>query len=227
MKDLVVIGAGALGREVAQLIKDINQNKKGWNFLGFIDETPEKHGTIINNDPVLGGFDWIENSRCSDIWTVCAVGNTRGKFGLVQKAKAYGVHFANLLHPSVATNEFIEMGTGNIICWNTFLSVNIKLGSHIVINPGCGIGHDAVIEDYVTLYWDVTLSGNVLIGEGCEIGSKAAVIQKKSVGRWSILGAGAVAIRDIPEGCTAVGMPAKPIKFHSGDFFRGDDLGTV
>lgn len=217
MKDLVVIGAGALGREVAQLIKDINQDKKQWNFLGFIDETPEKQGTIINGDPVMGGFEWFENRQSGNTWAVCAVGNTRGKFGLIQKAKAHGLNFANLVHPGVAKNEFIEMGIGNIICWNTFLSVNIRLGSHIVINPGCGIGHDTVIEDYVTLYWDVTLSGNVLIHEGCEIGSKAAVIQKKSVGCWSILGAGAVAIRDIPDGCTAVGIPAKPIKFHSGD----------
>lgn len=213
MKDLIVIGAGALGREVAQLIKDINHDKNEWNFLGFIDETLEKQGTIVNNTPVLGGFDWCERNRCRSIWAVCAVGNTRDKFGLIQKAHTCGLNFANLIHPGVARNEFIEIGIGNIICWGTFLSVNIKIGSFVTINPGCGIGHDTVIEDFVTLYWDVTLSGNVLINEGCEIGSKAAVIQKRTVGRWSILGAGAVVIRDIPEDCTAVGIPAKPIKF--------------
>ncbi len=215
MKDLVVIGAGALGREVAQLIKDVNSDKNQWNFLGFIDETPEKQGVVINNSPVLGGFDWCEKNRFSSIWAVCAVGNTRDKFSLVQKAQASGLQFTNLIHPGVARNEFIEMGTGNIICWGTFLSVNIKIGSFVTINPGCGIGHDTVIEDYVTLYWDVTLSGNVLIREGCEIGSKAAVIPKKTVGGWSVLGAGAVVIKDLPENCTAVGVPAKPIKLHT------------
>ncbi|MCS4517263.1 hypothetical protein JTS93_19100 [Clostridium botulinum] len=47
------------------------------------------------------------------------------------------------------------------------------------MNPGCGIGHDTVIEDYSSLYWNVTLSGNVCIHEGCEIGSKAAIIEKE------------------------------------------------
>lgn len=214
MKDLIVIGAGALGREVAQLVKDINLDENQWNFLGFIDETLEKQGTFVNNTPVLGGFDWLANNRCGNVWGVCAVGNPRDKFGLVQKAKECGLNFANLIHPGVARNDFIEMGVGNIICWGTFLSVNIKIGSFVTINPGCGIGHDTVIEDFATLYWDVTLSGNVLIHEGCEIGSKGAVIPKKSVGCWSILGAGAIAVKDIPERCTAVGVPAKPIKFH-------------
>lgn len=213
MKDIVIIGAGALGKEVAQLIKDINEEKPEWNFLGFIDETPEKQGTIINNNPVLGGFEWFDSNCPDTLWAVCAVADTRARYGLIQKAKAYNVNFANLIHPSVAKSEFLEIGAGNIICWNTFLSVNISLGNHIVINPGCGIGHDTIIRDYTTLFWDVTLAGNVIINEGCEIGSKAFVIQNKSVGRWSMLGAGAVAIRDIPEGCTAVGVPAKPIKF--------------
>ncbi len=218
MKDLIIIGAGNLGREVAQMVRDINMDGREWNFLGFIDETPQKQGAIINKDPVLGGFEWLEKQHSSGICAVCAIGNPKGKYTVVQKAKEYDLCFTNLIHPNVAINEFIEMGTGNIICWNTFISVNTRIGSFVTINPGCGIGHDTAIGDYTTLYWDVTLSGNVSIGEGCEIGSKAAVIPKRSVGGWSILGAGAVVIRDIPERCTAVGMPAKPIKFHSNDF---------
>ena len=63
MKDLVIIGAGGLGREVAQLIMDINQDKKTWNVLGFIDETIEKQGSVINDTAVLGGFDWFEKEN--------------------------------------------------------------------------------------------------------------------------------------------------------------------
>lgn len=215
MKDIVILGAGAFGKEVSQLIKDINQDNKTWNFLGYIDETPEKKGTIINNDPVLGGFEWLEKNSNKNIWAVCAVGSTRGKYSIINKAKAYHVNFANIIHPSVAWNDFIELGVGNIICWNSFLSVNIKLGDHVAINPGGGIGHDTVIGDYSTLYWDVTLSGNVTLHEGCEIGSKAVVIQQRTVGKWTIVGAGAVVVRDLPENCTAVGVPAKPVKFFS------------
>lgn len=217
MKDLIVIGAGNFGREVAQIIDDINHDKREWNFLGFIDETADKHGTLVNNNLVLGSFDWLEQNLTSPVCAVCAIGNTRDKYSLIRKASLYNVNFCNLIHPEAKISKFVDMGTGNIICFNSFISVNTKIGNHISINPGCGIGHHTIIGDFSTLYWNVTLSGNVQINEGCEVGSNAVVIPKRTVGKWSILGAGAVVVKDIPENCTAVGVPAKPIKFGNQD----------
>lgn len=213
MKDLVVIGAGNFGREVAQMISDINADKKTWNLLGFIDETPEKHGTVINNILVLGNFDWFEKNAGGNISAVFAIGNTHDKFKLIKKSFLYPINYPNLIHPSVKLNKFIQMGYGDIICCNSFISVNTSIGNFVTINPGCGIGHDAVIEDYATLYWSITLAGNVRICKGCEIGSKAVVIPKKEIGKWSVIGAGTVVIKDLPEKCTAVGVPAKIIKY--------------
>lgn len=213
MKDIVIIGAGGLGKEVAQLIKDINQDKKTWNMLGYIDETAEKQGLVINDTSVLGNFDWFEKENRKNLWVVCALGNPKDKYNLLKKSSALNINYATLIHPNARINKYSEIGFDCIICCNTFISVNTKIGNHICINPGCGIGHDTVIEDYSSLYWNVSLSGNVIIHEGCEIGSKATVIQKKTVGKWSVLGAGAVVVKDIPAFCTAVGVPAKPIKF--------------
>ncbi len=213
MKDIVIIGAGSFGREVAQMICDINMDKKEWNLLGFIDETADKIGTVIDNNLVLGSFNWFEENSNNNLYTVCAIGNPKDKYMLIKKANAYNVNYTNLIHPYAKICNFVDMGIGNIICYNSFISVNTKLGNHISINPDCGIGHDVVIQDYSVLYWDITLSGNVNIGKGCEIGSKAVVIPWKTVGNWSIIGAGAVVVKDIPDNCTAVGVPAKPIKY--------------
>lgn len=212
MKDIVVIGAGGFGREVGQLIKDINLEKKEWNFLGYIDGNREKQGMILNGDPVIGGEAWLEQKSGNEVWAVCAIGNTKVKYEVISRM-GKTVRFPNLIHPTVLSNNFVELGVGNIICAKSILSVNIRLGNHVAINPGCSIGHDTIINDYTTLMWDVTLSGNVVINEGCEIGSKSVVIQQKTVGKWCIIGAGAVVVRDLPENCTAVGVPAKPIKF--------------
>jgi len=212
MKDIVILGAGGLGKEVAQLIKEINMDKKTWNILGFIDETPSKHGLLINDTPVLGGFDWLDNKATNNIWAVCALGNPKDKYNLIKKASPYQLNYATLIHPDVKQNKYCELGFGSIICCSCILSVNTRIGNHVCINPGCGIGHDTIIEDYSSLYWNVTLSGNVYIRQGCEIGSKAIVIQKKEVGKWSIIGAGAVIISDLPDNCTAVGVPGKIIK---------------
>ncbi len=58
------------------------------------------------------------------------------------------------------------------------------------------------------------MGGNVTIGEGTHIGIGATIIQNINIGKNVIIGAGAVVVTDIPDNCTAVGVPARPIKFH-------------
>jgi acetyltransferase-like isoleucine patch superfamily enzyme len=57
------------------------------------------------------------------------------------------------------------------------------------------------------------VSGITSIGHAVELGTGMQIIQGKTVGDYSIVGAGAVVVKDIPAKCTAVGSPAKPIKF--------------
>lgn len=72
--------------------------------------------------------------------------------------------------------------------------------------------NDDIIHDYVTIYPNVNVSGNVEVGECSELGTGMQIIQGKNIGKESIIGAGAVVIRDIPDKCTAVGSPARVIK---------------
>lgn len=215
MKKLVIIGAGGFAREVAWLVEDINAVKKEWELLGFIDENPVNHGKVLNGYPVLGDFGFFVHRQFGEpVYTVCAVGSPYAKINLVKKAAECGLQFTNLIHPSVKMSQYVELGTGNIICAGNLLSVDVFIGNHVSINPNCGLGHDVIIKDYSTLLWNISLSGNVKIGTGCEVGTKTVVIQGIEIGEWSIIGAGAVVIRDIPPYCTAVGVPAKPVKFH-------------
>lgn len=76
------------------------------------------------------------------------------------------------------------------------------------------IGHDAVLGSYTTILPSVNISGLVKIGECVSIGTGTAVIQGITIGEKTIIGAGSVVVNDLPENCTAVGTPAKPIKFN-------------
>ena len=69
-----------------------------------------------------------------------------------------------------------------------------------------------VIEDFVTIYPGVNVSGNCNLGSCSELGTGSKIIEGKSIGSNSIIGAGTVVIRDIKDNCTAVGVPAKIIK---------------
>ena len=213
LKDLYIIGAGGFGREVAWLIERINEIEPTWNLKGFIDDNTAIHGSLQDDYSVIGGCDDLMNIT-QEVWVVCAVGSAKIRKKIIEKLKNYAnVKFATLIDPSVMRSERVDIGEGSIICAGTIITVDISIGSHVIINLDCTIGHDDIIHDFVTIYPSVNVSGNVVVGECAELGTGMQIIQGKSIGRESIIGAGAVVIRDIPEKCTAVGSPAKPIKF--------------
>ena len=106
----------------------------------------------------------------------------------------------------------MTLGEGTIIYEGAILTTNIKVGNHVIISPKCGIGHDSIIKDYVSLLWNVNISGNDIIEEGVMMGSASTVIQGKRIGKGSTVGAGAVVIDNIDSYSTVVGVPAKVIK---------------
>lgn len=212
MKDLYIIGAGGFGREVAWLVERINAVKQSWNLKGFIDDNVSLHGTLEGGYPVCGGTDYLIQQE-GEVWVVCAVGAAKIRKKIIERLQIYpNIQFATVVDPSVIYSDRVEIGEGSIICAGTILTVDIKIGKHVIINLDCTLGHDDVIEDFVTIYPSVNVSGNVYVGEGAELGTGMQIIQGKKIGKESILGAGAVVVKDIPERCTAVGSPARVIR---------------
>lgn len=213
MKDLYIIGAGGFGREVVWLVERINQVEAAWNIKGFIDDDISIQGHTEDDYLVVGGTDYLLNQG-KKIWVVCAVGSAKVRKNIVEKLQVNpNIRFATVIDPSVILSSRIKIGEGTIICAGTILTVDITIGNHVIINLDCTLGHDDVIEDFVTIYPSVNVSGNVVVETCAELGTGMQIIQGKKIGKESILGAGAVVVRDIPEKCTAVGSPAKPIKY--------------
>lgn len=213
MKDLIIFGASGFGREVAWLVERINQVEPTWNFLGFMDDNDSIQGTEINGYRVIGKTGDI--SKYPDAYFVCAVGASKTREKIVNNMKRINptVKFGTVIDPSVELSDLVTIGEGTIICAHTIITVNISIGCHVIINLDCTVGHDAILNDFVTLYPSVNVSGATNIGYCSELGTGMQIIQGKNVGKYSIVGAGAVVVKDIPAMCTAVGSPAKPIKF--------------
>lgn len=214
MKDLYIIGAGGFGREVAWLVEKINKTEKKWNLRGFIDDDAALHDTEEDGYQVLGGCDYLKQLK-GEFWAVCAVGNPAIRKRIIERlADCGGIHFAVLTDPDVMVSVRTEVGEGTVICAGNMITVDIKIGRHNIINLGCTIGHDAVLEDYVTLYPGVNVSGMVHVGHTTELGTGAQVIQGLTIGKNTVIGAGSVVVKDMPGNVTAVGSPAKVIKYH-------------
>lgn len=212
MKDLIIIGASGFGREVAWAVNRINILNPTWNLIGFMDDDESLLGTKINGYKVVGkSFDV---SKYPDAYYVCAVGASRVREKIINRVKRINpsILFGTVIDPTAEISDLVKIGEGTIICAHTIITVNIKIGSHVIINLDCTIGHDAVVHDFVTMYPSVNVSGITEIGRCSELGTGMQIIQGKKIGNYSIIGAGAVVVKDIPANCTAVGSPAKVIK---------------
>lgn len=121
------------------------------------------------------------------------------------------MRFATIVDPSVILSKSVSIGEGTIICAGTIATGDISIGKHVIINLDCTLGHDDIIEDYVTIYPSVNVSGNVVVGECCELGTGAQIIQGKKIKSHTIIGAGAVVVKNIEERGTYAGCPVKKI----------------
>lgn len=213
MKNLVIIGAGGFGREVAWFTERINKAEPTWKIVGFVDDNEQLAGQVINGYTVLGTTQKLAEFK--DVYVVCAIGSSKIRKMIVEKVLQINpeLKFATLIDPSVIISDLVTVGEGTIICPGSVITVNITIGKHVIINYDCTIGHDAVLDDFVTLYPSVNISGMTHLETLVEMGVGSQIIQMKTVGKETIVGAGSVIIRDLPEKCTAVGVPAQPIKF--------------
>ncbi len=94
-----------------------------------------------------------------------------------------------------------------------------KMGRGIMMDHATGIviGETAVVEDDVSIMQGVTLGGtgketgdrHPKVRRGVLISLGAKILGNIEIGEYSRVGAGSVVLKDVPSGCTAVGVPAK------------------
>ncbi|WP_270639887.1 NeuD/PglB/VioB family sugar acetyltransferase [Longibaculum muris] len=208
MNDIYIVGASGFGREVAWLIEELGT----WNIAGFIDDNESIQNTIINNIPVIGNTDFLLDMK-DNINVVIAIGNPYIREKIVQKLiSKETICFPNIIAKDVRISKYVKMGIGNIICTGTILTTNILLGNFNHINLDCTVGHDVVLNDYITVYPSVNISGNVNIDDYSELGTGSKIIQGKTLAKSVVLGAGAVVVKNLEESGTYIGIPVRRIR---------------
>ncbi len=212
---IAIFGAGGFGREVLQIILDINsasaESQKKWKPIGFIVDTAFLIEDVVQQLPVLGTIDWLLANPTVQITIAIGSSSARSHIARAIEARASNI-FSTLVHPKAWVGRNVEIGRGSIICAGALITTDITIGQHVHVNIGSTIGHDAVLGNFVTLNPGVNISGNVILGDGVEIGTGSVLIPHAEVGPWSIVGAGAVVTKKLDANVTAVGAPARAIK---------------
>lgn len=212
-EEILILGAGGLAREVAFLIEANRALGAGQRVVGFVDheESPQV-GTVLNGYPVMtlaAARQCFPAARA-----VTAVGNPQIRRRLVDQACGAKLEFATVIHRGVALSPTSSVGPGTVICMNTVITVNVTIGSHVYINLSCTVGHDTIIENFVTINPGSNVSGGVYLNSDVQLGTNCSIINGVpdrflNIGQGAIVGAGACVLRNVAAGDTVVGVPAR------------------
>lgn len=206
MRDIYIIGAGGMGKEVQWLINRINEKGKAWRIAGFLDDSVQQ-GTTIHDVPVIGPIDLI--NLLGETCAVCAIGDPKLKQKVLCRITNSQIDFPALIDPSAIVAYGTHIGRGSIVQMMSIVGVDANIGEFVLININSSVHHDSSIGNFSTVFNKVELAGHVRIGSETEIGSRTVVIPNKVIGDHVIVGAGAVVVKDLTEPGTYIGVPAQ------------------
>ena len=186
----------------------------GRKVLGICLADPSRIGEAIRGVPVLCTDDEMVRFGCDAVELVNgigSVGSTDVRASLFRKFRSLGYRFSTIIHPSAIIASDVTLEEGVQVMAGAIVQTGSRIGLNSIVNTRVSLDHDCVIGADAHLAPGVTLSGGVKVGDGVHIGTAATVIQGIEIGRNSIIGAGSVVLRDVGEGVTVFGIPARQV----------------
>lgn len=213
MKQLYVIGAGGLGREV--LGNALYYEGTQWTVVGFLDDRADLLDGIDCSHPIVGTAESHEIQE--DNLFLVAVGDPAVRRRYAELITSRGGVLTNLAHPNSLISPRVQWGSGVMVGPFCSISPEVSLGDGVCISSHAAIGHDAVIGAYAQISSFAFIGGGARLGVGVTIQPGAVVPAGARVDEGATVGAGSVAMRVVKGGTTVFGVPAVPLRVRPDD----------
>lgn len=209
MKHLIIIGARGFGREVYNWTMDCIKAGLDLQIKGFLDDKTDALDGFDNYPRILSSVEDYEVQQ-DDVF-LCALGDVSYRRHYTELIVEKGGRFITIIHPTASMSQNVKIGEGCIIGRYVAVSCDITIGNYVSISAQSVIGHDVVIGDYCNVGAICILAGGVELEESVTLYPHTNVIPHKKVGKGATIGAGSVVLRNVKEGTTVFGNPAKKI----------------
>jgi sugar O-acyltransferase (sialic acid O-acetyltransferase NeuD family) len=211
MKKLAIFGTAGFAKELLDLALD-----QGYTDICFLEQKVEGNRTVLGF-PVL-----LESEIVSAEHFDFAIGIAAPKIRQRIFETYSQLNYPNLVHSQATLGfgirEQLLYSKGVIIAAGARVTNSCSFGNFVVLSFNCTIGHDCKLDSYVSIMPGVNLSGCVHVETGVYIGTNAVILpgkdnqELKKLGEYSIVGAGAVVLKNTLVHTTYIGTPAKELK---------------
>lgn len=205
--NIVVLGAGGHARSVCDVLLAAGE----YHILGLVDGRAEQSFFGL---PLLGGDEVLPEllARGEAQGAFVAIGNNAVRKKLYVVLREMGYTMVSAVSPHAYVSPYATVGHGTAVMHGVVIGPCARVNEGCIINTNASLDHDDQIGAFCHIAPGAALSGGVTVGDGSFLGTGCRVIDGIHIGANVMLGAGATAIRDLPDGVTAVGVPARIIK---------------
>ncbi len=204
---ILIVGAGGHGQVVADILLHMHESHPEIIPTGYVDDDPAIQNLTYLGLEVLGYVSDIPKIEHDAV--IIGIGENDIRRRAAQKLLETGARFFTAVHPSAVIAHAVQIGPGSVVCAGVVVNTGSRIGAHTILNTCCSVDHHNEIENYVHIAPGAHLGGNVMVGEGAMVGLGSSVLPQKSIGRWAVVGAGAVVIENVKAAGRAVGNPAR------------------
>lgn len=206
-EQVVILGGGPQAREVI----DVFEQSAIYDIAGVVANDPPEGGALYGYSYLGADAVLPELLRQGVNHAFVAIGNNRARLDLIQKLRATGFKLPNAISPRSYVSPHSRLGEGIAIFPGSVVSVGADLGDGVILNHCTAIAHDARLERGVHVAASV-VGGRAVVGEGTNVWPGSTIALGVKVGKWATIGAGSLVMRDVEDGATVVGLPARRLK---------------
>ena len=206
MSALLILGGGGNGRVIADIAA--SDPSTGWDRIAFLDDSLPV-GSSIDSWKVIGACSELPEVASEFSAMVIGFGDNALRHEWVERSTKSGLELSTIIAPSAMVSSRAVLGAGTVVMPQGVVNIGSRLGSGCLVNTGATIDHDCHLGHSVHIAPGAHLGGDVRVGDRSWIGIGASVRHGVTIGRDVMVGAGAAVVGDLPDQCTAFGVPAR------------------